>query len=100
MAPDEVCEHDMLVLVLRPYRANRKLAWLRGQISTSSLPKTAERCVCISADPREFPSGGDGRRIRFTYCLSNTATDVNALPSVPVPFVVEVIVLPSFETTV
>jgi len=34
------------------------------------------------------------------YGLSKTATAVNALPSASVPFVAEVIIFPSFETTV
>lgn len=34
------------------------------------------------------------------YCLSNTNTDVNSLPSALVPLVVEVIVFPPFATTI
>jgi hypothetical protein len=35
----------------------------------------------------------------LVYCLSKTFIDVNGLPSGPVPFDVDVMVLPSFETT-
>lgn len=36
----------------------------------------------------------------FTYCLSKTKVEVNALPSALVPLVVVVMLLPPFEITV
>lgn len=40
------------------------------------------------------------RTSAIDYCLSNTNTAVNGLPSAFVPLIVVVMVLPPFETTV